>query len=91
MRISYWKIGIYVLTFLTYAYSGYGSTTIRTLRDSLIAAEAVFEDVFKNVIYLARKFKTVSEVFDAAAGSDEKCPFRCPTSEYSYHPSQSIQ
>lgn len=84
MRISYWKIGIYVLTFLTYAYSGYGSTTIRTLRDSLIAAEAVFEDVFKNVIYLARKFKTVSEVFDAAAGSDEKCPFRCPTSEYSY-------
>lgn len=81
MRISYWKIGIYVLTFLTYAYSGYGSGTIRTLRDSLIAAEAVFEDVFKNVIYLARKFKTVSEVFDAAAGADEKCTFRCPTSK----------
>lgn len=81
MRVSYWKIGIYVLTFLTYAYSGYGSSTIRTLRDALIAAEAVFEDVFKNAIFVARKFKSVSEVFDAAAGSDEKCIFRCPTSE----------
>lgn len=81
MRISYWKIGIYVLTFVTYAYSGYGSSTIRTLRDSLIAAEAVFEDVFKNAIYLAKKFRTMSEVFDAAAGSDDKCTFRCLTSK----------
>lgn len=80
MRVSYWKIGIYVLTFLTYAYTGYGSGTLTTLRDALIAAEAVFEDVFKNAIFLAKKFRSVSEVLDAAAGPDEKCIFRCPLS-----------
>lgn len=81
MRISFWKISIYVLTFLTYAYSGYGSGVISTLRDAVIAAEAVFEDVFKNAIFVARKFKSVSEVFDAAASTDEKCMFRCPMSK----------
>lgn len=82
MRVSYWKIGIYVLTFLSYAYSGYGSGTLTTLRDALIAAEAVFEDFFKNAIFVAKKFRTVSEVLDAAAGQDEKCIFRCPLSKY---------
>lgn len=77
MRISYWKISIYVLTFLTYAYSGYGSNVISTLRDAVLAAEALFEDVFN----VARKFKSVSEVFDAAATTDDKCIFRCPTSK----------
>ncbi|XP_061395121.1 uncharacterized protein LOC133330729 [Musca vetustissima] len=44
MNFSYMKIAIYVLTFITYAYSGYGSSTIAHLRDAIIAAEAIFGD-----------------------------------------------
>ncbi|XP_055856506.1 group XIIA secretory phospholipase A2 [Episyrphus balteatus] len=76
MQFSYMKLAIYALTFLTYAYSGYGSSTIASLRDAIIAAEAIFGDVFHNVITVARKFKTVHEVFDAAV--DENCVFTCP-------------
>lgn len=70
------KIAIYSLTFLTYVYSGYGSNVISNLRDAIIAAEAVFGDVFKNVISVAKKFKTVHEVFDAAV--EENCVYKCP-------------
>lgn len=70
------KIAIYVLTFLTYAYSGYGSHMITTLRDAIIAAEAIFGDVFGNLITVAKKFKVVHEVFDAAV--EENCIFKCP-------------
>lgn len=69
------KFVIYALTFLTYAYSGVGSNLIGTLRDAIVAAEAVFGDVFKNLIHVAKKFKTVHEVFDAAV--DETCIFKC--------------
>ncbi|XP_065360054.1 group XIIA secretory phospholipase A2 [Calliphora vicina] len=79
MHISYMKIAIYALTFLTYAYSGYGSSTIAHLRDAIIAAEAIFGDVFKNLITVLRKFHTVQEVFDAAV--EEQCIFKCPTLE----------
>lgn len=71
------RFAIYGLTFLTYAYSGYGSNIIHNLRDAIIAAEAVFGDVFKNVIYVARKFQTVHQVFDAAV--EENCVFKCPS------------
>lgn len=47
MHIPYMRVAIYALTFLTYAYSGYGSNVISSLRDAIIAAEAVFGDVFK--------------------------------------------
>lgn len=47
MPIPYMRVAIYVLTFLTYAYSGYGSGIISSLRDAIIGAEAVFGDVFK--------------------------------------------
>lgn len=77
MQASYMKIAIYVLTFLTYAYSGYGSNTLAHLRDAIIAAEAIFGDVFKNLITVAKKFRTVHEVFDAAV--EETCIFKCPT------------
>lgn len=70
------RLAIYALTFLTYAYSGYGSSVIATLRDAIIAAEAVFGDVFQNLIYVAKKFKVVHEVFDAAV--EENCIFKCP-------------
>jgi len=46
------------------------------LRDAIIAAEAIFGDVFKNLIVLVRKFRTVHEVFDAAV--DENCVYQCP-------------
>lgn len=76
MHFPYMKIAIYSLTFLTYVYSGYGSNVISNLRDAIIAAEAVFGDVFKNVISVAKKFKTVHEVFDAAV--EENCVYKCP-------------
>lgn len=76
MQVNYMRIAIYALTFLTYAYSGYGSNIIHNLRDAIIAAEAVFGDVFKNLIHVARKFKTVHSVFDAAV--EETCVFKCP-------------
>lgn len=82
MQINYWRIAIYVLTFLTYAYSGYGSNIIHNLRDAIIAAEAVFGDVFKNFIHVARKFHTVHQVFDAAV--EENCIFKCPGGKLHY-------
>lgn len=69
------RFAIYALTFLTYAYSGYGSNIIYNLRDAIIAAEAVFGDVFKNLIHVAKKFQTVHQVFDAAV--EEMCVFKC--------------
>ncbi|XP_014098800.2 group XIIA secretory phospholipase A2 [Bactrocera oleae] len=75
MHFPYMKIAIYVLTFLTYAYSGYGSSTLVHLRDAIIAAEAIFGDVFKNLVTVVKKFRTVHEVFDAAV--DENCIYKC--------------
>ncbi|XP_058053799.1 group XIIB secretory phospholipase A2-like protein isoform X1 [Anopheles bellator] len=80
MQIPYMKVAIYSLTFLTYAYTGYGSNMIANLRDAIIAAEAVFGDVMKNVLHVARKFKVVHEVFDAAV--DENCIYKCPGGDY---------
>lgn len=88
MQINYWRIAIYVLTFLTYAYSGYGSSIIANLRDAIIAAEAVFGDVFKNVIHVARKFQTVHQVFDAAV--EENCVYKCPGGELNQSVCQQI-
>lgn len=80
MQITYWKVAIYVVTFLAYAYSGYGSNIISSLRESLLAAESVLGDVFRNLGPLAQKFKTVQEVFDAAVEPD--CIFKCPGGEF---------
>lgn len=80
MQFSYMKVAIYALTFLTYAYSGYGSTMISSLRDAIIACEAIFGDVFKNLLFLSKKFKIVHEVFDAAV--EENCIFKCPGGKY---------
>uniref|UniRef100_U5EF81 Putative group xii secretory phospholipase a2 n=1 Tax=Corethrella appendiculata TaxID=1370023 RepID=U5EF81_9DIPT len=76
MHIPYMKVGIYALTFLTYAYTGYGSNMISSLRDAIVAAETVFGDFFKNAIYLAKKFRVVHEVFDKAV--EEHCVYSCP-------------
>jgi secretory phospholipase A2 len=74
------KVAIYGLTFLSYLYTGYGSGIVTNLRDAIIAAEAVFGDVLKNVIHVARKFRSVHDIFDAAV--DENCVYRCPGGQY---------
>lgn len=76
------KVAIYALTFLSYAYSGYGANIITSLRDSILAAEAIFGDVFNNLIAVARKFKVVHEVFNAAV--EENCIFKCPNGKCCY-------
>lgn len=76
MQIPYTKVLIYALTFIGYAYSGYGSGLLNNLKDAVLAAETVFGDVIHNVIAVAQKFKIVHDVFDAAV--DENCIFKCP-------------
>lgn len=77
MDIPYGKVLIYALTFLGYAYSGYGSGLLANLRDAVVAAESVFGDVLKNAISVLTKFKSLHEVFDAAI--EEECIFKCST------------
>ncbi|CAG9564756.1 unnamed protein product [Danaus chrysippus] len=76
MDIPYRKIFIYILTFAAYAYTGIGSTMLRNLKDAVLSAESVFGDVFRNVITVAEKFKSLHDVFDAAV--EEDCIFTCP-------------
>lgn len=73
----YRKILVYALTFLAYAWSGYGSGLLSNLRDAVIAAETVFQDFLENAVTVARKIKDVHEVFDAAV--EEHCVFECPS------------
>lgn len=73
---KYRKILIYVLTFLAYAWSGYGAGLLGNLRDAVLTAESVFQDFFENAITVARKIKDIHEVFDAAV--EENCVYRCP-------------
>lgn len=70
------KLLVYALTFLGYAYSGYGSGLLDNLREAVLAAETVFGDVVRNVISVAQKFKIMHDVFDAAV--EETCIFKCP-------------
>lgn len=76
MEIHFWKIFIYILTFVAYAYSGFGSSILANLRDAVVSAQSVFGDVFNNLAHLAKKFKDMHDVFDAAV--DEHCVFKCP-------------
>lgn len=71
----YRKAIIYLLTFLAYAWSGYGAGLLSNLRDAVLAAETVFQDFFQNAIIVARKIKDIHEVFDAAV--EENCIFQC--------------
>ncbi|KAJ8923000.1 hypothetical protein NQ315_001548 [Exocentrus adspersus] len=76
MDIPYGKIAVYLLTFLGYIYAGFGSGFISNLRDAVLTAETLFGDVMKNVVTVAQKFRTMSDVFDAAV--EEDCVFKCP-------------
>lgn len=78
--LRYRKIIIYALTFLAYAWSGYGAGLLTNLRDAVLAAETVFQDLFSNAITVAKKIKDIHEVFDAAV--EEHCVFQCPDGVY---------
>lgn len=73
---QYRKFFIYGLTFLAYAWSGYGAGLLANLRDAVLTAETVFGDFFQNAITVARKIKDIHEVFNAAV--EESCVFQCP-------------
>lgn len=77
---QYRKILVYVLTFLAYAWSGYGAGLLGNLRDAVLTAESVFQDLFENAITVAKKIKDIHEVFDAAV--EENCVFHCPGGMY---------
>lgn len=79
MHIPYMKIVVYLLTFVGYCYSGYGSSVLSSLRDAVLSAEIIFGDVFKNFITVSKKFKTVHEIFDSAV--EENCVYQCPGGE----------
>lgn len=83
MEIPYKKIFIYVLTFTAYAYTGIGSSMLRNLKDAVLSAESVFGDMFRNVITVAEKFKSLHDVFDAAV--EEDCMFTCPEGTYPFN------
>lgn len=80
MELPYGKIAIYALTFIAYAYSGYGSGVLGNLRDAVITAQSVFGDLLQNVVTVANRFKSLHDVFDAAV--EEHCVFKCPSGEY---------
>lgn len=79
MRLPYMKILVYILTFVGYCYSGYGSSVLSSLRDAVLSAEIIFGDVFKNFITVSKKFKTVHDIFDSAV--EENCVYECPGSK----------
>lgn len=76
------KIVIYALTFLGYAWSGYGANVITNLRDAVLTAEKVFGEVLENVVTVVKRFRHVRDVLDAAV--EESCTFTCPSGNYSF-------
>ncbi|KAL0274564.1 UNVERIFIED_CONTAM: hypothetical protein PYX00_002663 [Menopon gallinae] len=77
MELPKVKILIYILTFLGYAWSGYGSGILVNLRDAILSAENFFGDFLGNLVEFGKRFKHVPDIFDAAL--DEKCKFSCPS------------
>lgn len=49
---------------------------LRNLKDAVLSAESVFGDMFRNIITVAERFRSLHEVFDAAI--EEDCVFSCP-------------
>ncbi|XP_060522303.1 group XIIA secretory phospholipase A2 [Cylas formicarius] len=76
MNVPYGKIAVYVLTFIGYIYSGYGSGLLGNLRDAILSAETIFGGAIKNVVKIAQKFRSYQDVFDRAV--EEECVFKCP-------------
>lgn len=79
MNLPYMKILVYLLTFVGYCYSGYGSSILSSLRDAVLSSEILFDGVFKNFIKISKKFQTVHDIFDSAV--EENCIYQCPGSK----------
>uniref|UniRef100_A0A146M612 Group XIIA secretory phospholipase A2 n=1 Tax=Lygus hesperus TaxID=30085 RepID=A0A146M612_LYGHE len=76
MEIPKAKVLIYMLTFLGYAWSGYGSSVITTLRDAVIAAENIFGDFLGKVSDIVSTIKHVHDTIDSSIQED--CTWSCP-------------
>jgi secretory phospholipase A2 len=74
---QYRKFFIYGLTFLAYAWSGYGSGLLGNLRDAVLSTESIFTDLYQNALTIVRKLKNIHEIFDTAV--EEHCNFKCPS------------
>lgn len=70
------KIFIYALTFLGYAWSGYGSGLLSNLRDAVLAAENIFGNVLENAVDVLKK---LNEGYNMVNTSDDNCKFKCPS------------
>lgn len=77
---QYRKFLVYTVTFLAYAWSGYGAGLLENLRDAILSAETVFQDLLENAITVAHKIKDVHEVLDAAV--EENCVYKCPNGKF---------
>lgn len=76
MEINKTKCLIYLLTFVGYAWSGYGSTVLASLRDAVLAAENVFGNVMENAVKVLNKLSEVQGHISSIA--EEECIFKCP-------------
>lgn len=76
MEIPKMKILIYTLTFLGYAWSGYGSGLLGNLRDAILAAEEFFGHFLENAVEVLKKLNEGYRVLDA---SGDNCKFSCPS------------
>jgi secretory phospholipase A2 len=76
MEIPYGKLAIYILTFIGYIYSGYGSGLLDNLREAVLTAEHVFGNVFRGVFSAAGNFRELSDAFMNTV--EEECIYKCP-------------
>ncbi|KAL1123467.1 hypothetical protein AAG570_002547 [Ranatra chinensis] len=76
MEVPKMKILIYALTFAAYAWSGYGSTVLGTLKDAVLSAENVFGDLLGKVNDVFHAIKNVKDTIDVTV--EEECSWSCP-------------
>ncbi|XP_075230549.1 phospholipase A2 group XII [Lycorma delicatula] len=76
MEINKAKVFVYMLTFVGYVWSGYGSSVLTNLKDAVLAAEHVFGDVIENVVKAVNGFSEIHKTIDNFA--DEDCVYKCP-------------
>jgi len=70
------KALIYLLTFVGYAWSGYGSGVLAHLKDAVLAAEGFFGDFLGKFTDVVGKIKQLSDTLNSSL--DEECFWTCP-------------
>lgn len=73
------KLFLYALSFMGFAWNGYGEGLFSNLKDAILTAEHFFKDILGNFITVARKVKDVHDVLNAAV--EENCQHKCPGGE----------